>query len=115
MFVAATVWTNAGAIADLVGGGAAILAAFMMIAGAFVVGYGLGGRRRQAREVLGLGTAQRNIAAAMVVATESFHDPRATVMIIVTSLLALAILFPIALTMRRFRLRRRNTTDHHRG
>jgi len=70
-----------------------------MIAGAFVIGYGLGGRRRQAREVLGLGTAQRNIAAAMVVATESFHDPRVTVMVVVTSLIALAVLFPIAFTM----------------
>lgn len=103
--VAATAGANSGAIADLFGEGAPILAAFVMIAGGFVIGYGLGGRRRPAREVLGLGTAQRNIAAAMVVATESFHDPRITVMVVVTSLVALALLFPAAFTMRHLRRR----------
>lgn len=113
VFVAATVWVGAGAIADLFGEGTPILAAFVVIMCAFVTGYGFGGRRRQVREVLGLGTAQRNIAAAMVVATESFHNPRVTVMVVVTSMLALAVLFPIAIVMRT--LRRRTTTEHSRA
>lgn len=110
---AAGLWLNAGAIAGLFRQGA-ILAGLLLIVGAFVAGYGLGGglgfRRQQAREVLGLGTAQRNIAAAMVVATESFDDPRITVMVIVTSLLALAVLFPSTFVMRRIRRRRRHAS-----
>lgn len=102
-FVAATTWLNARAIAELFSAGTPILAAFLLTVGALVIGYGLGGRGRQAHQVLGLGTAQRNIAAAMVVATESFNNPRINAMIVVTSLIALAVLFPTALVMRRRR------------
>jgi BASS family bile acid:Na+ symporter len=115
VFVTATIWMNAGAIADLLAEGTPILAGVVVIVSAFVTGYGLGGRRTQVREVMGLGTAQRNIAAAMVVATESFQNPRVTVMVIVTSILALAVLFPIAVTMRWFRLRRRANSGPQRS
>ena len=46
--------------------------------------------------VLGLGTAQRNIAAAMVVATQGLDDRNTVVMVVVASLVELAVLFPIA-------------------
>lgn len=46
---------------------------------------------------MGLGTAQRNIAAALVVATGNLSDdPNVLTMIIIGSLLMLVILFPAA-------------------
>lgn len=101
VFVAATIWRNAATIADLLSQGTPILAGVSAIVGAFVIGYGFGGKQRHRREVLGLGTAQRNVAASMVVATQSFHDPRVNATVVVISLLTLVVLFPIAFTMRR--------------
>jgi bile acid:Na+ symporter, BASS family len=81
-------------------GTGAILAALLVIGGAFVVGYAIGGPDRDARVVTGLGTAQRNIAAAMVVATQDLADPDVTVMVVVSSLVGLALLFPVAWALR---------------
>jgi BASS family bile acid:Na+ symporter len=75
----------------------AIGAALLLIVGAFVIGFFLG--RRERSMVLGLGTAQRNIAAAMVVASRDFSDPDILLMVIVTSLAGLFVLFPIAWTL----------------
>jgi predicted Na+-dependent transporter len=77
-------------------GTGAILGALVFIAGAFAIGYPLGGPDIPKREVMGLGTAQRNIAAAMVVATQSFDDADTVVMVVVTSIMSMAILFPVA-------------------
>jgi BASS family bile acid:Na+ symporter len=95
VLVGTTFLLNLRAILNLFGTGA-ILAAVIMIIGAFVIGYVLGGPRYERRCALGLGTAQRGIAAAMVVAAESFVNPGALVMVVVSSLVGLAILFPIA-------------------
>ena len=38
------------------------------------------------RRVLALGTGQRNIAAALVVASESFSDPSVVIMVIVVTI-----------------------------
>lgn len=78
----------------------AIVAALVVIGGAFLIGYALG-MDRDAREVLGLGTSQRNIAAATVVATQAVRDPDTVVMVIVASLAGFAILFPVAAWLRR--------------
>lgn len=86
-------------IANLVGTGA-ILAAALVIGGAFAVGYLLGGTDPGDRGVFGLGTAQRNIAAATVVASQSFSDPDTLAMVVVSSLAGLGILFPIAWRLR---------------
>lgn len=83
----------------------AILAAVIFIAGAFAVGYTLGGPGFESKEVLGLGTSQRNIAAATVVATQVVNNPDTTSMVVVTSLAGLAIIFPLAGMMRRHRRR----------
>lgn len=80
-----------------------IVSGLVVIGGAFLIGYALGGRRAERREILGLGTSQRNIAAATVVATQSFDDPRIVVMVVVTSLVAFAMLFPVAWWLRRRR------------
>jgi bile acid:Na+ symporter, BASS family len=77
-------------------GSGAILASALLILGAFGIGYVLGGPDTGNRGVLGLGTAQRNIAAATVVATQAIGDPNTLVMVVVTSLVAFAILFPTA-------------------
>src|SRR3954469_2222678 len=63
-----------------------ILAGVMFLAVGFSVGWALGGSTRGTRSVLGLGTAQRNIAAALVVANQSFDDPNVGVMIVVIAI-----------------------------
>jgi BASS family bile acid:Na+ symporter len=98
--IVATVVSNLEAILNVFGTGA-ILAAILFIAGAFVIGYLLGITGRGTRQELALGTAQRNIAAAMVVATQSLGEPNTIVMVVVTSMAAMAILFPTAAALRR--------------
>lgn len=113
VFVIATIWRNTHTIGALLSRGTPVLAAAMVILGAFVIGYGSGSGTRHRRETLGLGTAQRNIAASMVVATQSFNDPRVNAMVVVTSLLTLVILFPIAFTMRKMRPRAQRDGRKH--
>lgn len=77
-------------------GSGAIMTAIVFILLALVLGYGLG-PTAATRSVMGLGTAQRNIAAAMVVATGNFSDdPNVLTMILVGALLMLVILMPVA-------------------
>lgn len=78
-----------------------LAAAVILVVGAFGVGYLLGTTSRAAREVLGLGTAQRNIAAATVVATQTLNDPTIVSMVVLTSLVGLAVLFPLAALLRK--------------
>lgn len=91
----------------------AIVAALLVVSGAFAMGYLLGGRNPDAREVLGLGTGQRNIAAATVVATQGFGDPDILIMVIVTALVGLAVLFPIASKLRQWGARRAAVAAAH--
>lgn len=69
---------------------------------AFVVllllgGYLLGGRQRATRVVTAVGTAQRNISAALLIATTSFTDqPEVLVMVMVGAVLMMVILMPIS-------------------
>jgi predicted Na+-dependent transporter len=72
----------------------AVIAGVLLILGAFVSGFLLS--RHERRAVLGLGTAQRNIAAAMVLAARDFKDPDVLVMVTATTLAGLLVLFPIA-------------------
>jgi BASS family bile acid:Na+ symporter len=48
------------------------------------------------RRVMALGTAQRNIAAALVVASQSFNDPKVVVMVIVVAIVGLIFLKPLS-------------------
>jgi BASS family bile acid:Na+ symporter len=99
VLLASTVLANYTSLLSAFGTGA-ILAALLVIAGAFATGHVLLGRSDPARRnVVALGTAQRNIAAATVVATQSFGDPRTLVMVIITSIVSMALLFPIARIM----------------
>ena len=98
--IVSTVVLNFDGLLRVFGTGA-ILAALLFIAGAFVIGYLLGITGRGTRQELALGTAQRNIAAATVVATQSLGDPDTVVMVVVTSMVAMASLFPTATALRK--------------
>ena len=62
--------------------------------------YPLGGHDLENRGALALGTAQRNIAAGTIVATQEFADASILVMVIASSLVGLAMLFPTARVLR---------------
>ena len=77
-------------------GSRAILAGLLFIALGFGIGWLLGGPGADTRRVVALGTAQRNIAAALVVAGESFDDPKVVVMVTVVAISSLIILMPLS-------------------
>lgn len=73
-----------------------ILAGLVFLATGYGLGWVLGGPGRDTRLVLGLGTAQRNIAAALVVASQSFEDPNVVVMVVVVAIVGLLVLMPLS-------------------
>lgn len=73
-----------------------ILASIVFLIGGVGVGWLLGGPAFGLKSVLALGTAQRNIAAALVVAGADFDDPKVLVMVVVVSVVGLLILMPLA-------------------
>ena len=73
-----------------------ILAGLLLIAVGFGVGWLLGGPGMDTRPVLALGTAQRNIAAALVVGGQSFSDPKVVVMVVVVAIVSLLVLMPLS-------------------
>ena len=73
-----------------------ILAGLLFIALGYGLGWLLGGPASDTRTVLGLGTAQRNIAAALVVGSQSFSDPDVVVMVVVVAMVSLLILMPLS-------------------
>jgi len=72
-----------------------ILAGFLLIALGFGMGWMLGGPGIDTRRTLALGTGQRNIAAALGVASESFSDPSVVIMVIVVTIVGLLTLMPL--------------------
>lgn len=87
--------TNIRNIIDLFGT-RGILASILFIAVGIGLGWFLGGPGQGTRAVLALGTAQRNIAAALVVGGQSFTDPKVVVMIVVVAIVGLLILVPLS-------------------
>lgn len=100
VLVASTVALNGPLFRDLLGTGA-ILAAVLLTVGGFGVGYLISSQGFNRRAVMGLGAGQRNIAAALVVASQDFDDPKTLVMVVLFSVVDLLVLFPIALILRR--------------
>jgi BASS family bile acid:Na+ symporter len=83
---------NFDAIVGVIGTGA-IVAILIFLLVALVLGYVLGGKDGGTKSVLGLGTAQRNISAALVVAGQNFSsDPNVLSMIVVAALVGLVLL-----------------------
>ena len=73
-----------------------IFAGLLFVALGFGIGWLLGGPGNDTRRVLALGTGQRNIAAALVVGSQSFSDPRVVVMVVVVAIVGLIILMPLS-------------------
>lgn len=79
----------------------AIPASALFVSVAFVSGFCLGGPMREARQVLGFGTAARNIPAALLVGGQNFDDPNVAIMVIVVALLSLVLFGPLAIAFGR--------------
>jgi bile acid:Na+ symporter, BASS family len=90
--------TTAGHFRSMIGilGSFGILAAVVFVAVCFGMGWVLGGPGADTRGVLSLGTAQRNTAAALVVAGQNFSDANVVVMITVVMIVSFAMLMPLA-------------------
>lgn len=95
LMIVLLVVTNFRNIIDLFGT-RGILASILFVAAGFGVGWFLGGPGLDTRGVLALGTAQRNIAAALLVGGQNFSDPRVVVMVVVVAIVGLLILMPLS-------------------
>jgi predicted Na+-dependent transporter len=87
---------NFQAMIDLVGS-LGILAGILFIVISLVVGYllGMGSSDGAIRSVMGLGTAQRNVSAALVVAAQNF-DTNVVTYLMVIAVIGLVVLMPTA-------------------
>lgn len=72
------------------------LALLLFVVGSLLIGFLLGGRETSVRNVLALGTAQRNVAAAILVATINFSGTMTLPYILVASIVLPLILIPTA-------------------
>ena len=87
---------NLGGLLDMIGNGG-IMATVLLAAVAIVGGYLLGIPAGVERRLLALGTAQRNLAAAFIIATANFVDrPVVLTFIAAAGLILMVILFPLA-------------------
>jgi BASS family bile acid:Na+ symporter len=73
-----------------------ILGGILFVVFGYAIGQVLAGPDLDTRRVLGLGTAQRNTGAALLVGGQNFSDPRVVVMIVVVAIVGLFILLPLA-------------------
>lgn len=72
-----------------------IVALLVLVVLSLAAGYVLGGPTVETRSVVGLGTAQRNISAALVVGAGNFTDPDVIVTLLVGALMMLAVLLVV--------------------
>lgn len=85
-------WQN---IVSLFGTGA-IIAILVFLLVSLAIGYVAGGSDPATRSVMGLGTAQRNLSAALVVGAMNFSDsPNVLITVIAAGLIGLVLLLPI--------------------
>ena len=86
---------NVSSVISLIGTGG-FLALLLFIVGSLLIGFAIGGRDPGVRNVTGLGTAQRNVSAAIVVTLANFAGTNAVPFVLVASILMPLILFPTA-------------------
>jgi predicted Na+-dependent transporter len=91
---------NVSNILSLIGTGG-ILVLLLFIIGSLVIGYLLGGRDAADRSVMGLGTAQRNVSAAILVTAQNFSGGDTLSFVLVGAIILLLILLPAARRMGR--------------
>jgi BASS family bile acid:Na+ symporter len=89
---------NVSNIIDLLGS-LGLLALLLFIVGSLLIGLLLGGRDPAVRSVMGLGTAQRNVAAAILVSVQNFSDTNTVSFVLVAAVLLLLVLLPTAKRM----------------
>lgn len=96
LLLIASIGQNLAGVLNLLGSGG-ILAVVLLIAAAVVGGYLLGVPARVERRLLALGTAQRNVAAAFIIAVDAFADRPAVLTLVATSgVIMMVLLFPLA-------------------
>jgi bile acid:Na+ symporter, BASS family len=86
--------TNIRSIVGLYGTRGVLASVVFLLVG-FGLGWLLGGPARDTRSVLAMGTAQRNIAAALVVGGQNFDEPQVVVMVVVVAIVGLLVLMPL--------------------
>jgi BASS family bile acid:Na+ symporter len=89
---------NVSNIIDLIGSNG-ILALLLFVGGSLLIGFLLGGRDPQLRSVMSLGTAQRNVAAAVLVSAQNFSGTNTLSFVLVAAVLLLLILLPTSRRM----------------
>jgi BASS family bile acid:Na+ symporter len=89
---------NVSNIIDLLGS-LGLLALLLFIVGSLLIGLLLGGRNPAVRSVVGLGTAQRNVAAAILISVQNFSDTNTVSFVLVANILLLLVLLPTAKRM----------------
>ena len=95
LMIVLMVITNARNIVGLFGTRGVFASIVFLLVG-LAVGWLLGGSTRDVKNVLAFGTAQRNIAASLVVGGQNFEDPMVVVMIAVVAIVGLVLLMPLA-------------------
>ncbi|HKO59232.1 MAG TPA: sodium:proton symporter, partial [Thermoanaerobaculia bacterium] len=79
-----------------IAGSGAILLGLLFVGAAFGIGYWMGRGKDHLEDVGGLGTAQRNTAAGVLIATQNFDDPNVLVILAITNALGIVMLLLIA-------------------
>ncbi len=79
-----------------ISGSGAIAAALLFTLLAALAGWSLGTGGVARRSVLGLGAGFRNVPVALIVTLQNFEDPDVSVMVIITTFVALLVLVPAA-------------------
>jgi BASS family bile acid:Na+ symporter len=87
--------TNIQNIVNLFGTRGVLASVLFLVAGSGM-GWFLGGPGRDTKGVLALGSAQRNIAASLLVAGQNFDDPKVLVMVVVVAVVGFLVLIPLA-------------------
>ena len=86
---------NISNIIDLIGSWG-FLALLLFVVGSLLIGFLMGGRDPAVRSVMGLGTAQRNVAAAILVTSLNFAGTMTLPFVLVASIVLPLILIPTA-------------------
>jgi bile acid:Na+ symporter, BASS family len=79
----------------------ALVLGLLFVLGAFAIGYAAGRGKDHLQDVGGLATAQRNTAAAMLIATHSFTDPTVFVLITLVNAIGIGLLIGLAKFLKR--------------
>lgn len=82
-------------------GNGAILVGLAFVAAAFGIGYLAGAGKDHLEDVGGLGTAQRNTAAGVIIAVQNFSDPNVLVMLTLANTLGIVMLLFVAKALSR--------------